>query len=99
MKTKTNFLPWLLLLIVVAFLIFDRPATVPGSPPRESIFQRAVVAVKVWLFDHRHLFQDESLPAERRYTTDEWHATYANRPPQRKPGPDGFPVIDHGEGF
>jgi len=99
MKTKSSFLPWLLLLVVAAVALFDRPAGAPGQPPRENLFERTVVAVKVWLFDHRHLFKEDAPPAERRYTTDEWHAAYANRPPQRKTGPDGFPLIDHGEGF
>lgn len=98
MQTKSS--PYLVLVMFFLLGYFLLSAPLPPGPdgkPRENLFQRTVVAVKVWLFDHRHLFKEDG--EQRRYTTDEWHSAYANRKPERPIGPDGFPVIKHGEGF
>ena len=69
---RTNQTGFFILAAIVAAVLLDS-VVAPASPdgkPRENLISRAVVAVKVWLFDHRHLFKDEAAPtpADRRFT-------------------------------
>lgn len=96
MSRKTNWLPWLLVAVLLVVLFSGET----GSSDHKSrnLLSRLVNVAKVWL-----LFRsDEEPPAplvERRYTTDEWHSQYANRTPKREIGADGYPILKHGDGL
>ena len=96
MSRKTNWLPWLIVAVLLVALFSGGESS--GDRKSRNIFSRLVNVAKVWL-----LFRSDEEPAappiEQRYTTDEWHSQYANRTPKREIGADGYPILKHGDGL
>lgn len=101
MQTKRSWLPWFIIGALVVYMLASTPDATPnpdGRRPR-TFLSRIVTVAKAWLLFQAINEEPETPPAQRRYTTDEWHSQYANQTPKREIGPDGFAVLKHGEGF